>query len=165
MKLSGRSTCRNTVNITQQHTLMQLFQATIHIVGGLYLSHADITNHQFPSEHKYLVLQQHRIQIDYVSLYQCFFLFSGDLEHYLFCFNFYESFDAFISLGIMRYCDTSCITIYPMVLEKTLQEEKCYFTKVSLSAGAAHKWGFPRPWSQGFQAVLVCSLGAAKNNG
>lgn len=123
----------------QQHTLMQLFQATIHIVGELYPSHADITNHQFSSEHKYLVLQQHRIQMDYVFLFRCCFLFYGDLEHNLSCFNFYESLGTFVSLGIVRFCDTSFITIYPMVLEKTLQKEKCYFTKASLSAGAAPK--------------------------
>jgi len=56
---------------------MQLVQATVHVVGELYLSRAQIMNHQFPSEHKYLVLQQHRIKTDYVSLFQHFSCFLG----------------------------------------------------------------------------------------
>lgn len=52
--------------------------------------------------------------MDYVSLFQCFFLFSGDLEHSLSWFNFYESFGAFVSLGTVRYSKISFMIVYPM---------------------------------------------------
>lgn len=74
-----------------------------------------------------------------------FFLFSGDLEHSLSCFNFYESFGAFFLLGIVRYSKTSLMITHPMIFEKILQKEKYYFIKASLSAGAARNPGFPGP--------------------
>lgn len=94
-----------------------------------------------------------------------FFLFSGDLMHSLSCFNSYESFGAFVSLSIVRYSKTSFMIIYPMFLEKILQKEKYYFLKDSLSAGAAHKLGFPAPHAQGPRSIPVHSLGAAKTDG
>lgn len=143
---------------------MQLLQATIHAVEELYLSHADIMNDQFPSEHKYLVLQQHRIQMDYVSLFQHFSCFLGIWSTVCLALIF-MSFGAFVSLGVVRYSKTSFMIIYPMFLEKILRKEKYYFMKDSLSAGAAHKLGFPGPHAQGLSSIPVCSLGAAKTDG
>ena len=94
-----------------------------------------------------------------------FFLFSGDLEHGLSFFNFYESFGVFVSPGIVRYSKTSFMIIYPTFLEKILQKEKYYFVKDSLSAGAAHKLGFRGPRTQGVSSIPVYSLRVAKLDG
>lgn len=124
---------------------------------------ADVMYHHFPSEHEYLVLQHNRIEMDYLSQFKCFFLlllFSGDLKRSLSCFNFCESFGAFVSSGRVRCSRTSFMIIYLIFSVNVLQKEKYCFMKTSHSPGAAHKLRFP--CFQGFRPILVPFMGASK---
>jgi len=89
-----------------------------------------------------------------------FFLFSGDLKRRLSCFNFCESFGAFVSPGGVRCSRTSFMIICLMFSENVLQKEKYCFMKTSHSAGAAHKPRFS--CSQEFRPMPVSSMGASK---